>query len=43
MRIEKVFRHLHREINVARDRWLEQAQLLASGDVKTFEARFGKL
>lgn len=28
---------------LSRDRWLEQAQLLASGDVKTFEARFGKL
>jgi predicted flap endonuclease-1-like 5' DNA nuclease len=28
---------------LARDRWLEQAQLLAGGDVKTFEERFGKL
>ena len=28
---------------MARDRWLEQAQLLATGDVKGFEAKFGKL
>ncbi|KKI21189.1 hypothetical protein XM50_03375, partial [Sphingomonas sp. Ag1] len=28
---------------MGRDRWLEQAQLLAAGDIKTFEERFGKL
>ncbi|WP_158049635.1 hypothetical protein [Sphingomonas jeddahensis] len=28
---------------MGRDRWLEQAQLLAAGDVKGFEAKFGKL
>jgi predicted flap endonuclease-1-like 5' DNA nuclease len=28
---------------LSRDRWLEQAQLLASGEVRTFEERFGKL
>ena len=28
---------------MGRDRWLEQAQLLAAGDVKSFEAKFGKL
>lgn len=28
---------------MGRDRWLEQAKLLASGDRKTFEERFGKL
>ena len=28
---------------MARDRWLEQARLLAAGDDKTFEAQFGKL
>lgn len=28
---------------MARDRWLEQAQLLAAGDVRDFEERFGKL
>ncbi len=28
---------------MARDRWVEQARLLASGDVAVFEAQFGKL
>lgn len=28
---------------MARDRWLEQARLLAAGDDKAFEAQFGKL
>lgn len=28
---------------IARDRWVEQAKLLASGDIKGFEAAFGKL
>ncbi len=28
---------------MARDRWVEQARLLAAGDVAGFEARFGKL
>ncbi len=28
---------------MARDRWVEQAQLLAAGDVAGFEAKFGKL
>ncbi len=28
---------------MARDRWVEQARLLAHGDVVTFEAQFGKL
>lgn len=28
---------------MARDRWLEQARLLAAGDVATFEAQFGRL
>lgn len=28
---------------IARDRWAEQARLLAAGDVAGFEARFGKL
>lgn len=28
---------------MARDRWIEQARLLASGDVKGFEAAFGRL
>ncbi len=28
---------------IARDRWVEQAKLLASGDLKAFEAAFGKI
>lgn len=28
---------------MARDRWVEQAQLLASGDTEAFEAQFGRL
>lgn len=28
---------------IARDRWAEQARLLAAGDIAGFEARFGKL
>ncbi|HWI86982.1 MAG TPA: hypothetical protein VNT42_11765 [Sphingomonas sp.] len=28
---------------IARDRWVEQAKLLAKGDVEGFEAEFGKL
>ncbi|OYY91192.1 MAG: hypothetical protein B7Y45_04170 [Sphingomonas sp. 28-66-16] len=28
---------------IGRDRWCEQAQLLAAGDIAGFEARFGKL
>jgi predicted flap endonuclease-1-like 5' DNA nuclease len=28
---------------IVRDRWVRQAQLLAAGDVETFEAEFGKL
>jgi predicted flap endonuclease-1-like 5' DNA nuclease len=28
---------------IARDRWVEQARLLASGDTEAFEAEFGKL
>ena len=28
---------------MARDRWIEQAKLLAAGDIKGFEAAFGKL
>lgn len=28
---------------IARDRWVEQAQLLAAGDITGFEASFGKL
>ena len=28
---------------IARDRWVEQAKLLAKGDTETFEAAFGKL
>ena len=28
---------------ISRDRWVEQARLLAKGDTETFEAEFGKL
>ena len=28
---------------ITRDLWIEQAGYLASGDVKSFEAKFGKL
>lgn len=28
---------------IVRDRWVEQAKLLATGDTETFEAEFGKL
>ena len=28
---------------IARDRWVEQAGLLATGDIDAFEAKFGKL